>query len=82
MGKLHEALADYTKVIEINSKSCAECLKAHYYRGATLYQMGQYRMAMKDFDTSLRVMPVYRKVYLFRGRHTRNWVSSEEPLRI
>ena len=41
---------------------------AHANRGAALYDLGDFRRAMEDFDTAIALKPEYAKSYINRGK--------------
>jgi tetratricopeptide (TPR) repeat protein len=61
-GKFQEALADFTKALQLDQK--------FYYltnRGFTYMQMNQFAKAEADFDASLNIEPGQSSVYSLRG---------------
>lgn len=67
LGKINEAVIDFSRVIRLNSKSCSECVKAYCYRGISLYKLGQYRLAIHDLTKSLNIIPHYNKARVCRA---------------
>ncbi|MBW2302908.1 MAG: tetratricopeptide repeat protein [Deltaproteobacteria bacterium] len=62
-GNFQEALADYTKAIELD-KNFAD---AYFNRGLVLARLGKHEQAVKDFTEAARLMPRNADVYCNRG---------------
>ncbi len=50
LGKISEAIADYSKAIEIN----LQYLEAYRFRGFAYVQLGKYKKAIEDFDRAIK----------------------------
>ena len=63
IGRLDEALADYTAVVD------ADPNYAEYYldRGNILRQLGREREALADYETAIRLSPPFPEVHYNRG---------------
>ena len=61
-GNYYGAIADFTKVIEINSSS-----NAYLNRGNAKYNLKDYYGAIADFTKSLELDPSYVNAYVFRA---------------
>jgi len=57
-----QAIADYTKTIEIDPKY------AYYYRGNAYRDKGQYDQAIADYTKTIEIDPKYAYAYVDRGR--------------
>ena len=62
-GNLSEALADYTKAINLNPKD----VQAYLGRGYVYQRMGQYDKALVDYNKAVELAPKDAGVYLTRG---------------
>lgn len=64
LGKIHEAINDYSLILRLNPKN----YKIIFRRGSWLYKIGQYALALKDFNRTLSLKPKYSKAYLERAK--------------
>jgi tetratricopeptide (TPR) repeat protein/ketosteroid isomerase-like protein len=62
-GNLTQAMADYTKAIEIDSKNA----KAYYNRGNIYGKQGNLTQAIVDYTKAIEIDPKYRDAYYNRG---------------
>lgn len=63
LDEYREAIADYTKAIELNSKF----LKAYLYRGFVHFEEREYDDAISDFTKVIKLNPKFGDAYFFRG---------------
>jgi hypothetical protein len=62
-GKYEEAVAEYTKAIELDPKLAA----AYYNRGLAYFKMKQYDSALADFNKTLELNPKSSTAWVGRG---------------
>ncbi len=67
-GKYREALVDYTTVIKNDNKNLPN---AYLRRGLAFQNLGYFKMALKDFDTSIKLKPENFSAYIDRGNLNR-----------
>ncbi len=60
LKKDHEALADLTKAVQLDSRLPAP----FYYRGEVYRKMRQYDEALADYESALRLLPFYTDAYM------------------
>ena len=63
IGKIENAIADFTKVIEINPKN----EMAYSNRGLDYGKQGQFNKAIQDFSTAIEINPKLSSAYYNRG---------------
>lgn len=63
-GQLNEAIAEYTKVIELEPEWVAE---VYYSRALTHYHLGEYQQAIEDLDETIGINPQDADAYTIRG---------------
>ncbi|MFC1709088.1 hypothetical protein ACFL2J_03390, partial [Candidatus Omnitrophota bacterium] len=56
------------------SNSAKELVRMHYSRGIELYKQAEYKMAVREFESALRVDPAHKKAekYLLAARKKMN----------
>ncbi|MBW2187118.1 MAG: hypothetical protein JRG71_12200 [Deltaproteobacteria bacterium] len=64
LGKIHEAINDYSLILRMNPKN----YKIFFRRGVWLSKLGQYALALKDFNRTISLKPKYSKAYLERAK--------------
>lgn len=69
LGKIHEAINDYSLILRMNPKN----YKIFFRRGVWLYKLGQYALALKDFNRTISLKPKYSKAYLERAKVYALW---------
>jgi tetratricopeptide (TPR) repeat protein len=65
-GELDQAIADYTKAIDIDPEEPVQDLAAYYSRGLAYAKKAQYVQAIADYSTALELLPG-ANVYYSRG---------------
>ncbi len=63
LGELDQAIADYSKVIELNPDK----VRAYYDRAVAKTELGNYEQAVADYDRAIELAPNNETIYLNRG---------------
>ena len=63
MKKYNEAIADYSKAIEIKPNKD----QAYYNRGIAYYILEKYNEAIADYSKAIEIDPKYQAAYYNRG---------------
>jgi tetratricopeptide (TPR) repeat protein len=75
LGDYKEAIAFYTKAIEINPKSTV----AYNNRGYAKIRLRNYKEAIADYTKAIEINPYYSSAYFNRGvarKYIRDWVGA------
>ena len=62
-GKLSEAIANFNILAQLDSTD----YWTFFYRGIAKYNLGDVRGAQRDFDTAVRLNPVFTSGYHYRA---------------
>jgi tetratricopeptide (TPR) repeat protein len=79
MREFEQALADYTRAIELDPLYA----RAYASRGSVYRRIGNYEQALQEYNHALELAPDYAWVYLSRGmtyRHQKKYVLALEDL--
>ena len=74
LGRVEEAMKDYTKAIDINPKQIAFIIIkvniiSNYFLGIFLDKLGKNEEAIKDYTKSIHINPQNTAAYGNRGRY-------------
>ncbi|MCX5792979.1 MAG: tetratricopeptide repeat protein [Elusimicrobia bacterium] len=67
LGFYEQAIADYTKALEIAPEAGDTTAGIYWRRGETRFVLKQYAPALEDYNSSLRLLPGQPGVYVRRG---------------